>query len=125
MWVYSKEGNFLVEYLVEPIRKILLTKVSRKNLSLLADFITFLMYFPIYSIYLLPLNFLPFFQYFKNFRKLSFVRNSMNVFDKLNAPQTKFISKSQAISWLPKDKFSDVSIVNYKGISWRICGVKL
>ena len=125
MWVYSKEGNFLVEYLVEPIRKIFLTKIPRKSLSLLSKLITGLMYLPIYSIYFLPLNFLPFFKYFKYFRKMSFIRNSLNVFDKLNAPQVQFISKSRALNWLPKDKFSNISISEYKGTSWRICGVKL
>tara|TARA_B100000686_G_C16672635_1_gene907359 strand:+ start:380 stop:1150 length:771 start_codon:yes stop_codon:yes gene_type:complete len=125
MWVYSKEGNFLVEYLVEPIRKIFLTKIPRKSLVLLSKLITCLMYLPIYSIYLLPLDFLPFFQYFKNFRKMSFMRNSYNVFDKLNAPQVQFISKSRALNWLPKDKFFNISISEYAGTSWRICGTKL
>jgi SAM-dependent methyltransferase len=125
LWVYSKEGNFLSEYLVEPIRKKFLTDISRKNLLVLSKVITFSMYLPIYSIYLLPLSFLPFHEYFKNFRKLSFYRNALNVFDKLNAPQTQFIKKSRAMNWLPEDKFSDVQISPYRGVSWRICGVKL
>ena len=125
LWVYSKEGNFLSEYFVEPVRKKFLTDISRKNLLMLSNVITFLMYLPIYSIYLLPLSFLPFYEYFINFRKLSFYRNSLNVFDKLNAPQVQFIGKSRAMNWLPGDKFSDVQISAYKGVSWRICGVKL
>ena len=125
MWVYSKEGNFLVEHLIELIRKIFLTNVQRKYLLLLSKVITFLMYFPIYSIYLLPLSFLPFYEYFKNFRKMSFIRNSMNAFDKLNAPQTQFISKSRAMNWLKEENFSNVQISAYKGVSWRISGVKL
>ncbi len=125
MWIYSKEGNFLTEYLVDPIRTIFLTGLSRKSLLLLSQIITFLMYLPVYSIYSLPLNFLPYYEYFKNFRKLSFYRNSLNVFDKLNAPQTQFISKSRAMSWLTKDNFFPVHISAYNGVSWRICGVKL
>ena len=125
MWVYSKEGNFLVEYLVEPIRKMFLTKLSRKSLLLLSKFITCLMYLPIYSVYLLPLSFLPYYEYFKNFRKMAFIRNTLNVFDKLNAPQVQFISKSRALSWLTTDEFCNISISSYKGVSWRICGVKL
>ena len=50
---------------------------------------------------------------------------SANVFDKLNAPQVQFISKSRALNWLPDDKFSNISISKYKGISWRISGTKL
>jgi SAM-dependent methyltransferase len=125
LWVYSKEGNFLTEYLVDPIRKIFLTGFTRKSLLLLSQIITWLMYLPVYSIFLLPLSFLPYYEYFKNFRKLSFYRNSLNVFDKLNAPQTQFIGKSRATNWLPMDKFSDVKISSYRGVSWRICGIKL
>jgi len=125
LWVYSKEGNFLTEYLVEPIRKIFLTEMTRKSLLMLSKVITLVMYLPIYSIYLLPLGFLPFYEYFNNFRRLTFYRNALNVFDKLNAPQVQFIRKSRAINWLPRDQFSDVQLSAYKGVSWRICGVKL
>lgn len=124
IWVYSKEGNFMVEYMVEPLRKLFLTGMSRKNLLRLSKVTTALMYIPIYSIYLLPLKFLPFYKYFKNFRKLSFYRNTLNVFDKLNAPQVQFISKKRARRWLPKDTYKDVHITPYVGVSWRISGTK-
>jgi SAM-dependent methyltransferase len=124
LWVYSKEGNFLVEYGVEPIRKLFLAKMDRRKLLTLSKTITALMYLPIYSLYLLPLHFLPFYEYFENFRKLSFQRNVLNVFDKLNAPQVQFISKSRAISWLSPEQFSSVTISPYSGVSWRISGIK-
>ncbi|MFH1649595.1 MAG: hypothetical protein ABIA93_03530, partial [Candidatus Woesearchaeota archaeon] len=77
------------------------------------------------TIYLLPLKFLPFYEYFKNFRKLSFKRNALNVFDKLNAPQVQFIAKSRARKWLPRGQFAKVHLSAYKGVSWRISGTKL
>jgi hypothetical protein len=83
------------------------------------------MYLPIYSIYLLPLGFLPFHEYFIYFKKLSFYRNSLNVFDKINAPQFQFVEKSRAINELHKNEFSNIQISAYGGFSWRICGVKL
>ncbi|MFH1790320.1 MAG: class I SAM-dependent methyltransferase [bacterium] len=125
MWVYSKEGNFLVEHLVEPLRKIFLHKISRKKLLLLSQSVTALMYLPIYSLYMLPINFLPFYEYFQNFRKLSFYRNTLNVFDKLNAPQVQFINKSRAKSWLNDNEFTNIHLSPYKGVSWRISGIKL
>lgn len=123
--VYSKEGNFLVEHLVEPFRKIFLIKMSRKKLFVLSKFITLLMYFPIYSIYLLPLKFLPYYEYFQYFRKLPFYRKSLNVFDKLNAPQVQFISKSRVIHWLTKDEFANIRVSAFNGVCWRISGTKL
>jgi len=124
VWVYSKEGNAMVEKMVEPIRKSLLVKMSRKNLLGLSKTITALMYLPIYSLYLLPLRFLPYYEYFKNFRKLSFYRNALNVFDKLNAPQVQFISHDRIKSWFPESEFSDIHISPYKGVSWCGSGTK-
>jgi len=122
VWVYSKEGNELVEYAVEPIRKMFLKNLSRSALLSISRFTTALMYLPIYTVYMLPLTRLPFFEYFQNFRKLSFARNVLNVFDKLNAPQVQFISKARAQSWFPEAEFKDVTIKPYKGVSWCASG---
>ncbi|MDZ4845795.1 MAG: class I SAM-dependent methyltransferase [Chitinophagales bacterium] len=124
VWVYSKEGNELVDKIVEPLRKRFLTKMSRPSLLTLSNIITALMYLPIYTIYLLPLKALPFYEYFQNFRKLSFYRNALNVFDKLNAPQVDFISKERIVSWFNPDEFKDISITPYKGVSWSGSGIK-
>ncbi len=124
VWVYSKEGNWMVEKIVEPIRKSLLVKMSRKNLLTLSKIITALMYVPIYTIYLLPIKFLPFYEYFQNFRKLSFYRNTLNVFDKLNAPQVDFISRERIGKWFNENDFTDIHISAYKGVSWRGSGIK-
>lgn len=123
-WVYSNEGNALVKYLVEPFRKIFLRKMPRKALNVVSQIITALVYIPVYTIYLLPLKFLPYYEYFENFRKLSFYRNNLNVFDKLNAPQVQFITQQRARSWIPESKFTDIHLSPYKGVSWRISGTK-
>ena len=125
IWVYSKEGNALVEHGVEPFRKAFLAGMSRKGLLRLSQFICLLMYPPIYTVYLLPLKRLPFYEYFQNFRKMSFERNVLNVFDKLNAPQVQFMERARVERWVPADKFRDVSITPYKGVSWRVSGIKL
>lgn len=125
LWVYSNEGNFLVKALVEPFRKLFLRNISRKSLNRLSQAITALLYLPIYTIYLLPLRFLPFYEYFENFRKMSFTRNNLNVFDKLNAPQVQFITYERAKSWLDGNGFRDTHISAYKGVSWRVSGTKI
>lgn len=124
VWVYSAEGNSLVKNFVEPFRKMFLKNMKRKNLLMLSKIITAILYLPVYSIYLLHLEFLPFYEYFGNFRKLSFYRNNLNVFDKLNAPQVDFISKERITRWYDLSDFSDVSISQYKGVSWRGSGIK-
>lgn len=119
VWVYSKEGNALVENVVEPIRKAFLTRLSRKRLLALSKAVTAVMYLPVYSLYLLPIPSLPYFEYFQNFRKLSFARNTLNVFDKLNAPQVQLIAKERILGWFPESCFHDISVTPYKGVSWR------
>ena len=122
LWVYSEEGNFLVKHVVEPMRKMFLRNRNRTDLIHISRIITAGMYIPVYSLYLLPLRFLPYYQYFGNFRKLSFDRNMLNVYDKLNAPQVEFISRSRIMSWFG-DSFEKVHVSSYKDVSWRCSGV--
>lgn len=124
MWVYSLEGNYLVQQALEPIRKAFLSNIDRSNLLLLSKMLTALLYIPVYSVYQLPLEFLPYYKYFKDFRKLGFNRNNLNVFDKLNAPQVDFISRERAKNWMSEHVFEDIAISQYKGVSWRISGRK-
>ena len=67
VWVYSKEGNWMVDKILEPLRKTFLVNMSRKSLLGLSKLTTFLMYLPIYTIYLLPLTFLPFYEYLQKY----------------------------------------------------------
>ncbi|MFH0732503.1 MAG: class I SAM-dependent methyltransferase [Candidatus Omnitrophota bacterium] len=124
VWVYSKEGNLLMQKIVEPARKLLLKKISRTALLLISGFITALLYPVVYSLYRLPVKRMPYYEYFGNFRRFSFQRNLLNVFDKLNAPQVDFISYKQVCSWFNANEFNDIRISLYKGISWRASGVK-
>ncbi len=124
VWVYSNEGNWLNRYVLEPIKTLLVYHLPRPIVMGIAHLLTALFYIPIYTIYLLPLSFLPFFEYFQNWRKLTYSRNLLNVFDKLNAPQTWFITRSQIERWFSPDQFTDVHISPYKGVSWRGSGVR-
>ncbi|MCX5712314.1 MAG: class I SAM-dependent methyltransferase [Candidatus Omnitrophica bacterium] len=124
LWVYSQEGNFLISAFIEPFRKLFLGHIHKRILMFFSGSITLLLYPIIYSIYLLPLHWLPYYEYFGNFRKLSFKRNCLNVFDKLNAPQVEFISKERMLGWFSGKDFNDVAITSYKGVSWRGSAVK-
>jgi SAM-dependent methyltransferase len=125
LWCYSKEGNFLNWAVLEPLKRWFLLKLPKPILNLLAFVLTALIYPIVYSVYLLPLKFLPYFQYFENWRKLSFKRNQLNVFDKLNAPTTHFITKERVLQWFNNTDFTDVVFDHYKGVSWRVSGIKV
>ncbi len=124
VWVYSNEGNFINKWFLEPLKRVLIDHLPRTVVMGLAHFLTALLYIPIYTIYLLPVSFLPFYEYFQNWRKLSYRRNLLNVFDKLNAPQTWFITKEQITRWFDPNEYTDISITPYKGVSWRGSGTK-
>ena len=122
VWCYSREGNALVRLIVEPLRRLFLSRTSRGFIRGISMVATALLYPLVYTLYLLPLESLPYHEYFRNFRRLGWQRNVLNVFDKLNAPQTQFISRERVESWFRPERFEDVSIEPYRGVSWRASG---
>lgn len=125
IWAYSHEGNFLNRTLVEWSKKLFVGIMSRRAVWLLSNLLTALVYIPVYTVYFLPLRFLPYYEYFQNWRKMSFERNNLNVFDKLNAPQTHFITEQRMRGWFEQNGYSDISVTPYMGVSWRGSGTKV
>jgi SAM-dependent methyltransferase len=125
IWAYADRGNFLMRKIVEPFRRNFLSKWGHDGLWRLSCTLQFVMNFFVFTLYRLPLNFLPYYEYFANARKMSFKRNALNVYDKLNAPQTHFITERQIKSWFGPEKFKDVRFSEYLGVSWRCSGTKL
>ena len=127
IWTYSAEGNGIMRYIVEPIRKSILSKISRKNIRLIAKFITAALYTLVYTVYQISIfSFLPYYKYFQNFQKLSFERNVLNIFDKMNAPQTQFTTKAKCDEWFNTLNFkkNSIYITRYKGVSYSLVGEK-
>ncbi len=127
IWTYSSEGNGLVRHLVEPARKLVFRRLSRGTLVHVSQAITAAMYLPVHTMYRVPvLSFLPYYDYFGNFRRMPFRRNVLNVFDKLNAPQTRFTTRRKCDEWFSADHFrpESISIRPYKGVSYSLSGVK-
>ena len=122
VWVWSAEGNALMMNIIEPLRAALLCDQSRETVDQIAHFLTAVLYQIVHTVYRLPLTFLPYYGYFRNFRKLSFHRNALNVFDKLNAPYTEFITRERIERWFNPRDYEDVSITFYKGVSWAASG---
>ena len=123
VWTYSSEGNWLVRNGVEPIRRYLLVRLSRKMVRRLAFVTTALLYPIVHSVYRLPfLSFLPFYEYFGMFRILQFRHNHLNVFDKLNAPQTRFTTLAKCREWLKNERLDpdSVRIRRHLGVSYTV-----
>jgi SAM-dependent methyltransferase len=127
IWAYSAEGNGLVRFAVEPARKLFLRFLPRPLLAGLSRLLTALLWLPAHTVYRLPfLRFLPYFEYLASFRRLSFERNTLNVFDKLNAPQTRFLTRRRVEGWMSPARFEPASIVvrHHAGVSWSLSGVR-
>jgi len=123
VWVYSHEGNGLVRAVIEPLKRHVYGRWPKPVLLALARLLTALLYVPVYSLYLLPLRVLPYWRYFRNMRRLGFERNVLNIFDKLNAPQTVFLRRKEVAEWFARD-FTDVHLSPYVGVSWRASGTR-
>jgi len=124
IWAYAEEGNALMKHLVEPLRKRLLDTAPHRVIWGLSVALTAALWPIVHTVYRLPLGFLPYYEYFANFRKLSFHRNVLNVYDKLNAPQQHFLSKATMEAWFNPGDFQDVHLSQYAGVSWRASGTK-
>lgn len=127
IWTYSAEGNAMVRCGVEPLRKLILRHLSRKKLLAIAKIVTVALYPIVYTVYRIPpLRFLPYFDYFVNFRRMSFERNLLNVFDKLNAPQTHFTTRQKCSEWFNAVNFEpeSISMLHYLGVSYTLSGIK-
>lgn len=124
VWAYAREGNALVRTIVEPLRKRLLDRASHGTIQAVSVGLTVVMWPIVHTIYRLPLRLLPYYEYFGNFRRLSFRRNVLNVYDKLNAPQQHFLSRRDIEAWFNPEEFEQVHISHYKGVSWRASGTR-
>jgi SAM-dependent methyltransferase len=126
VWAYSAEGNMAMRFVVEPLRRALLSGLPRRYVLWLAYAVTLAIYPFVYSVYLLPgSDRLPYALYFRNWRRLRLARNALNVFDKLNAPQTTFITRDRCSAWFGPDRFEpdSISIRHYCGVSYAMSGV--
>lgn len=127
IWTYSSEGNALVRFIVEPLRSLFLQWLPRWALVRLSEVTTAALYPAVYSVYLpSATSFLPYHEYFANFRRLPFRRNVLNVYDKLNAPQTRFTTAETCRRWFNDRQFvpDSISIRRYAGVSYSLSGVK-
>lgn len=124
VWVYSYEGNFLARSVIEPVKTVLKLALGSKGMLAIANLLTPLCFFLAHTVYRLPISFLPYYNHVAYSRKLSYKRNLLNIFDKLNAPVTHFIKRETVSEWFNAAEFSDVHISDFNEVSWRASGTK-
>ncbi len=127
LWTYSAEGNALVRNLVEPLRRHFLRRLSRPTVVRVSVALTAALYPVIHTVYRVPfVRFLPYYEYFASARRLSLRRNMLNVFDKLNAPQTFFTTRAKCDEWFNPARFEPESITirMHVGVSYSLSGTK-
>jgi SAM-dependent methyltransferase len=130
-WVYAREGNSLIVYLVDPLRKI----VSR----LPWWFTKYAVASPLAALYYVYAKFLSRFRNVKIFHKLPLFDYSLWIakreyaffrhvaFDQLVTPQTAYIKKEIIENWLSDERIDQKSvyIIMRNGNSWKFGGKKI
>ena len=124
-WVYAKEGNALVIYLVEPIRKIAYRLPWWFNKYLVATPLAFIYYLYAHLIVFLNLSIAPLYEYSKWISKRGFLFFRHVAFDQLVTPQTTFIDKKTIEKWV--ESFNNIDtdstyIIFRNGNSWKFGG---
>jgi SAM-dependent methyltransferase len=130
MWVYAREGNALIIYIVDPIRKITskLPWFITKYLVATPLAIPFYIYAKLIR-YLKGISIfkhLPLYQYGLWISDREFVFFQHVAFDQLVTPQTTYISKEVIVDWLksmPEIDQSSTYVIMRNGNSWKFGGV--
>lgn len=130
-WVYAREGNNVVVYIVDPIRKV----ASRLPWWFTKYFLATPLVVPFY-VYAKFLNFLPKFSWLKQLplyeyslwiakRNFMFFRHV--AFDQLVTPQTAYIPRTTIEGWLksnPEIDQQSTYVMLRNGNSWKFGGMK-
>jgi len=129
-WVYAREGNGVIVYIVDPIRKV----ASRLPWWFTKYFLATPLVVPFY-VYAKLLNFLPKFSWLRHLslyeyslwiakRDFMFFRHV--AFDQLVTPQTAYISRTTIEKWLQSPDIDPQStyVIMRNGNSWKFGGTK-
>lgn len=124
-WVYAREGNTIIRYIVDPIRKLVSKLPWWVTKYLVATPLSFLYYLYAHAITFLHLSFMPLYEYSIWICKRDFLFFRHVAFDQLVTPQTVYIDKQTIESWLKSyDQINQTStyIIFRNGNSWKFGG---
>lgn len=124
VWVYSLEGNAVTRLLVEPARRLVLRFLPRVVLWWMSWVLGLELLLLAHTLYRLPLPFLPCYEYIRYSRGLSARKVVGNVYDKLSAPHTDFISRPRIEGWLARPDLEATHLSPFLGVSYRASATK-
>ncbi|MBN1526081.1 MAG: methyltransferase domain-containing protein [Candidatus Omnitrophica bacterium] len=134
VWVYAKEGNFIVRKFIDPVRLHITSRMPRFLLYVLS-FPASALLFTMSRFIIYPLNkmrftkpvtrFIPLNDYLDSIAAFNFRYIFNIVFDQLVAAKTQYISKNEIESWFKRAGLSDINISFRNKNSWRGTGVKV
>ena len=126
-WVYAKEGNGLIIYVVDPIRKLVSNLPWWFTKFCVATPLSFLYFLYAHFITKLHLSFMPLYDYSKWICKRDFLFFRHVAFDQLVTPQTVYIDKATIEGWLKSYENVEQNstyVIFRNGNSWKFGGVK-
>jgi len=126
-WVYAKEGNSVIIYIVDPIRKIVSSLPWWFTKYFVAAPLAFFYFLYAHSIVLLRFGFMPLYDYSRWICKRGFLFFRHVAFDQLVTPQTTYIDKITIENWLKSDNriaYDSTYIIMRNGNSWKFGGIR-
>jgi len=124
-WVYAKEGNAIVRWVVDPIRIVVSKLPWWFTKFFVATPLSFLYFLYAHGTVMLHLSFMPLYEYNKWICKREFLFFRHVAFDQLVTPQTIYIDKATIQSWLKSYKEVDQQstyVIFRNGNSWKFGG---
>lgn len=128
-WVYGREGNDWIIYLLNPIRRItsklplMITKALAFVVSIFLQLLLVLIYAPAKNRNWLK-NTLPYSDYLCHISEFSFRENYSIVFDHLLPEIAFYIKKEEFEKWFLDAHLENVTITRRNKNSWRGFGIK-
>ena len=127
VWGYGYEGNALVRYTVEPLRRYITSRMPEGALLAVAWFITVpayigakFVYRPISAVAPKLYGKLPMAAYIKMWFDFPFKEIWNIVYDQLVTPITHYISRDDITDWLNEAGISKHEVTQRMGFSWRV-----
>ncbi len=134
VWVYSKENNNWVIYLLTPLRKYITSHLPKSVLYLLSHFLGCILYACVSVVYK-PANenrlgvkvsrLLPYNDYLYYISRLNYVSLVSVIFDHLVPQLASYISREEFESWFRENNIAHVTITSRNNMSWRGQGTRV
>jgi SAM-dependent methyltransferase len=123
VWVYGHEGNAIVRWLIDPLRRLLARWTPRKAVraATLPLAIALLALSKIAE-YLQSVPFLPYHQYLRRLGRYSTRHVWTIVYDQLMAPTTHYVRRGELEEWFRRAGLTNIRIRDSRGMSWAGTG---